>query len=203
MSTVRSCFAATVSFLVVAICCSVADAVVCCNSSSIANGTGIASCNNENRKFHVIEAIEGGTCDDNETAVLVRKCCPSGQPYDPEVRFCGPAGADGDVYLRRMMQRLRDGFRAAADAVMLGYEYNQPMCDNASVLVDVPAVEVGRLMESDPSAFELPPGYCFDLTSSDELVAQACRPRDQYCGPDRYTCVNKCCKGGNRMLTNE
>ncbi|XP_060856632.1 probable G-protein coupled receptor Mth-like 3 [Metopolophium dirhodum] len=199
MNTVRSCFAAIVSFLVFTIGWWAADGVVCCNSSSVASGSGVASCQNENRTFHLVEAIDSGTCDDNRTAVPVRKCCPPGQSYDPEVRFCGPAGADGDEYLRRMMQRLRNGFRAMADAVMVGYNYEQPLCDPAYVLADVPAVEVRGLMEADPSAVELPPGYCFDLTPSDELVARTCRPRDQYCGRGRYTCVNKCCKR-DRMI---
>jgi len=193
MNTVRLCFAASVAFLVVAIGWSASDAVVCCNSSSVTNGLEVASCQNENRTFHTVEAIGGGTCDDNRTALPVRKCCPPGQPYDPEVRFCGPAGVDDDEYLRRMMQRLRDGFRVVADAVIVGYDYEQPKCDATQVLVDVPAVEVRGLMETGPSAIVLPPGYCFDITPSDELVARTCRPRDQYCGREGYTCVNKCC----------
>ncbi|XP_060857062.1 G-protein coupled receptor Mth2-like isoform X3 [Metopolophium dirhodum] len=195
MNTVRLCFAATaVAYLVVAIDWSAADAVVCCNSSSVTSGSGVAFCQNENRTFHMVEAIGGGTCDDNRTALPVRKCCPPGQLYDPEMRFCRPAGADDDEYLRRMMQRLRDGFRVVADAVMVGYDYEQPMCDAKQVLVDVPAVEVRGLMEAEPSAIELPPDYCFDMTPTDELVARTCRLRDQYCGRDGYTCVNKCCK---------
>ncbi|KAL4103466.1 hypothetical protein QTP88_018843 [Uroleucon formosanum] len=202
MNTVRSCYAAT-SILVVVISWSTANAVICCNSSSVASGGGIASCQNENRKFHTIEAIGGATCDDNQTAVSIRKCCLPGQLYDPEVRFCIQAGLDGDVYLRRMMWRLRNGFRAVADAVMVGYDYDHPLCDTASVLVDVPAVEVRGLMEADTPAAELPPGYCFDLTPSDELVARTCRPRDQYCGWGRYSCVNKCCKLNQRIVASE
>lgn len=207
MNTVRSCFAAAaaVLLLVVAIGWSAADAAVCCNSSSVAGGGGVAvaSCRNENRTFHTVETIGDGTCDDNRTAVPVRKCCPPDRPYDPEVRFCGPAGADGDEYQRRMMQRLRDGFPAAAAAVMVGYNYEPPKCDTAHVLVDLSVLEVRGLMEAaNPSPVELPPGYCFDLTPSDELVARTCRPRDQYCGRGRYTCVNKCCKG-DRMIVAE
>ncbi|XP_060857066.1 G-protein coupled receptor Mth2-like isoform X2 [Metopolophium dirhodum] len=194
MNTVRLRFADTVAFLVVAIGWSAADAVVCCNSSSVTSGGGVAYCQNENRTFHTVEAFDGGACDDNQTALPVRKCCPPGQLYDPEVRFCGPAGEDDEEYLRRMMQRLRDGFRVVADAVMVGYDYEQPKCNATQVLVDVPAVEVRGLMEADPSAIVLPPGYCFDMTPSDELVSRTCRPRDQYCGRDGYTCVNKCCK---------
>eukprot|EP00102_Acyrthosiphon_pisum_P020376 XP_016657586.1 PREDICTED: G-protein coupled receptor Mth2 isoform X1 [Acyrthosiphon pisum] len=194
MNTVRLCFAATIAFLVVAIDWSAADAVVCCNSSSVVNGGGVKSCQNENRTFHTVEAIGDGTCSDNQTALPVRKCCPPGQPYDPEVRFCGPAGADDDEYLRRMMQRLRDGFRVVAAAVMVGYDYEQPKCDATQLLVDVTAVEVRGLMEAQSSAIELPPDYCFDLTPSDELVARTCQPREQYCGRDGYTCVNKCCE---------
>ncbi|CAI6359083.1 unnamed protein product [Macrosiphum euphorbiae] len=93
-----------------------------------------------------------------------------------------------------MMRRLRDGFRVVANAVMVGYDYEQPKCDATQVLVDVPAVEVRGMMEEDSSAIELPPGYCFDMTPTDELVARTCRLRDQYCGRDGYTCVNKCCK---------
>ncbi|CAI6354792.1 unnamed protein product [Macrosiphum euphorbiae] len=76
MNTIRSCFAAIVAFLVVEIDWSVADAVVCCNSSSVSSGSGVAYCQNENQKFHTVEAIGGGTCDDNRTALPVRKCCP-------------------------------------------------------------------------------------------------------------------------------
>eukprot|EP00102_Acyrthosiphon_pisum_P020380 XP_016657590.1 PREDICTED: G-protein coupled receptor Mth2 isoform X6 [Acyrthosiphon pisum] len=194
MDTVRLCFAANIAFLVVAIDWSAADAVVCCNSSSVVSGGGVPSCQNENRTFHTVEAIGGGTCDDNQTVLPVRKCCPPGQPYDPEVRFCGPAGADDDEYLRRMMQRLRDESRVVAEAVVVGYDYEQPKCDATQLLVDVPAVEVRGLMEAQSSAIELPPDYCFDLTPSDELVARTCQPRDQYCGRDGYTCVNKCCE---------
>ncbi|XP_060860068.1 G-protein coupled receptor Mth2-like isoform X2 [Metopolophium dirhodum] len=203
MNTVRSCFASTVSFLVVAIAWSVADAVVCCNSSSVTSGGEDTSCQNKNRTYHTVEAIGGGTCDDNRTAVPVRKCCPPGQLYDPEVRFCEPPRADRDEYLQRMMQRLRDGFRVVADAVMVGYDYEQPMCNSTQVLVDVPAMEVRGLMEAGPSAIELPPDYCFDLTPSDELVARTCRPRDQYCGQDVYTCVNKCCMGDELYVFDE
>eukprot|EP00102_Acyrthosiphon_pisum_P020084 XP_016657294.1 PREDICTED: uncharacterized protein LOC107882834 isoform X1 [Acyrthosiphon pisum] len=203
MNTVRLCFADTIAFLVVAIGWWAADAVVCCNSSSIVNGGGVPSCQNENRTFHTVEAIGGVTCDDNRTAVPVRKCCPPGRPYDPEVGFCGPAGADDDEYLRRMMQRLRDGFRVVADAVVVGYDYEQPMCNATQVLVDVPTTEVSVLMEANPSVVELPPGYCFDLTPSDELVARTCRPRDQYCGQDGYTCVNKCCKRDKIIVVND
>ncbi|XP_026821272.1 probable G-protein coupled receptor Mth-like 3 [Rhopalosiphum maidis] len=203
MYTVRSCFAAVPLLLVVAIgCWSAADAAVCCDSSSVAGG-GVASCRNGNRTFYAIETIDGGTCDDNRTAVPVRKCCPPGRPYDPEMRFCGPAGADGDEYRQRMMRRLRDGFRAAADAAVVGYDYEPPKCDAAHVLVDVPAGGVSGLMgAADASADGLPPGYCFDLTPSEELVARTCRPRDQYCDRGRYTCVNKCCKG-DRMIVAE
>ncbi|XP_025192466.1 uncharacterized protein LOC112592578 [Melanaphis sacchari] len=104
-----------------------------------------------------------------------------------------------------MMRRLRDGFRAAADAAAVGYDYEPPRCGAAHVLVDVPAGEVAGLMgEADRSAAGmLPPGYCFDLTPSEELVARTCRPRDQYCDRGgRYTCVNKCCKG-DRMIVAE
>lgn len=205
MNAVRSCLAATGTLLVVAIGWSAADAAVCCNSSSVAGGGGVAvaSCHNGNRTFHTVEAIGGGTCDDNQTAMPVRKCCPPNRPYDPKVRFCGLAEADGDEYQRRTMQRLRDGFPAVSDVTMVGYNYEAPKCDTANVLVDVSAVEVRGLMEmADPSAAELPPGYCFDLTPSNELVARTCRPRDQYCGRGRYTCVNKCCKG-DRMIVAE
>jgi len=194
MNTVRLCFATTVAFLVVAISWSAADAVVCCNSSSVTSGGEDKLCQNENRMYHMVEAFDSGTCDDNRTALPVRKCCPPSQPYDPEVRFCGLAGADDDEYLRRMMQRLRDRFRVVADAVMIGYDYEQPKCNATQVLVDVLAVEVRELMEADPSAIELPSDYCFDMTPTDELVARTCRPRDQYCGRDGYTCVKKCCK---------
>ncbi|XP_060857059.1 G-protein coupled receptor Mth2-like [Metopolophium dirhodum] len=203
MNTVRTCLPATVAFLVFPIGWWAADAVVCCNSGSVASGGKVASCQNDNRTFHTVEAIGGGTCDDNRTALLVRKCCSPGRPYDPELRVCGTAGADGDKYRQRMMHRLVDGFRAVADAVMVGYDYTPPKCDATQVLVDVPAVEVRGLMEAHPSAIELPPGYCFDLTPSDELVARTCRPRDQYCGRDGYTCVNKCCTDGKNYFVDD
>ncbi|CAI6355806.1 unnamed protein product [Macrosiphum euphorbiae] len=205
MNIVRSCFAAIVAFLVVAVGWSATDAVVCCNSSSVGVGDGlgfgfeVTNCQNENRTFHTVEAIGGGTCDDHRTAVTVRKCCPPGRPYDPEVRFCGPSGADGGENLRRMNQRLWGRFRVAADSMMVGYYFMPPTCNDTQVLVDVPAVEVSRLMEVEPSAVELPPDYCFDLTPSDELVARTCRPRDQYCGKGNYTCVNKCCMADHIM----
>eukprot|EP00102_Acyrthosiphon_pisum_P011401 XP_008180115.1 PREDICTED: uncharacterized protein LOC103308473 isoform X2 [Acyrthosiphon pisum] len=195
MNTVRSCFAATVAFLVVAIGWWPTNAVICCNSSLVANGGEdiVKTCRNKNRTFHMIETING-TCDGNQTAFPVWKCCPPGQQYDPEVRFCGPAGADDDDYRRRMIQRLWDGFQEASDAVMVGYDYEQPKCNATQLLVDVPAVEVRGLMEAQSSAIEFPPDYCIDLTPSDEMVARTCRPRDQYCGRDGYTCVKKCCK---------
>ncbi|XP_003242341.1 G-protein coupled receptor Mth2 [Acyrthosiphon pisum] len=199
MNTIRSCFAITVAFLVIAIGWWAADAVVCCNSSSGARGgrVVVASCRNKNRTFHTVEAVGGGTCDDNWTAVPVRKCCPLGQSYNPKVRFCGPAGSGGDKHLWRMMQRLRDGSREMADALMVGYDYEQPLCDAGYVLVDLPAEEV--LMESYPSVSGFPEERCFDLTPSDELVARTCRPRDQICGQDNYTCVHRCCRG-DRMI---
>jgi len=46
------------------------------------------------------------------------------------------------------MQRLRDGFRVVADAVMVGYDYEHPACHDSQVLVDVPALEVRGLMEA-------------------------------------------------------
>ncbi|XP_060860069.1 G-protein coupled receptor Mth-like [Metopolophium dirhodum] len=196
MYTVRLCFAATVAFLVVVIGWWTADAVVCCNSSLVKGGGEriVRSCPNKNRTFHMVETIGDSACDENRTAVPVRKCCPPGRLYDPKVQFCGPSRADRDEYLQRMMQRLSAEFRVVADAVMVGYDYEQPICNATQVLVDVPVMEVRGLMETGPPAIELPPGYCFDLTPSDELVAQTCRPRDQYCGRDGYTCVRKCCK---------
>ncbi|XP_060860065.1 probable G-protein coupled receptor Mth-like 11 isoform X1 [Metopolophium dirhodum] len=182
MNTVRSYFAVTVAFLMVAIGWWAADAVVCCNSTSTE-----MFCRNKNRTFNIIETINGEPCDDNLTAVPVWKCFP---PFYSKWQKFGPAGVDGD---ERMMQRLKDGFRAVTDAVMVGYYNEELYCDDSQVLVDVPAMEVRRLMEADPSAVELPPGYCFNLTPSDELVAQTCRPRKQHCGQDDYTCVNKCC----------
>ncbi|XP_003242502.2 G-protein coupled receptor Mth2 [Acyrthosiphon pisum] len=201
MNTVRLCFTVTVAFLVVTSDWSATDAEVCCNSSSVASSTGVASCQNKNRTFHMIETINGN-CDGNQTAVQVWKCCPPGQQYDPEVRFCGLTGMDRDEHRWRMMQRLWNGLRAVSDAVMVGYDYEQPKCDDKQVLVDVPAVEVRRLMKVDPSAVELPPGYCIDLTPSDEMVARTCRQRDQYCGRGNYTCVNKCCNH-DQMYVNE
>ncbi|XP_016657336.1 uncharacterized protein LOC100166298 isoform X2 [Acyrthosiphon pisum] len=204
MNTIRSCFATIVAFLVIAIGWWATDAVVCCNSSSVATvgGDVVASCQNKNRTFHTIEAIGGVTCDDDRTAVPVRKCCPLGQSYNPKERFCRPGRADGDEHLQRMVQLLRDEFRAVADAVMVGYDYEQPLCDAADVLVDVLTVEVSRLMDTYSSVLELPPGYCFDLTPSDELVARTCQPRDQICGQENYTCVHKCCKG-DRMIVDD
>jgi len=73
----------------------------------------VASCRNRNRTFHTIEAIGVEKCDDNRTVVPVQKFCPSSRLYHPEVRFCGPTGADGVEYQQRMMWRLRDGFRTS------------------------------------------------------------------------------------------
>ncbi|CAH1731186.1 unnamed protein product [Aphis gossypii] len=195
MYTVRSCFAAVVPLLAAAAVGwspSAADAAVCCD------GGAAASCRNGNRTFHAVEAIGVATCGDNRTAVPVRKCCPPGRPYDPEARFCG-GPADGVEYRQRMARRLLDGFRSA---MVVGYDYEPPKCDAAHVLVDVSAAEVSGLMGggADPSAVDLPSGYCFDVTPSDELVARTCRPRDQYCRyRGRYACVNRCCKG-DRMI---
>ncbi|XP_008184661.1 uncharacterized protein LOC100162913 [Acyrthosiphon pisum] len=199
MNTVRSCLATTVAFLVVAIGWWAADAVVCCKSSSVATvgEDVIASCQNKNRTFHMVEAIGGGTCDDNRTAVPVRKCCPLGQTYDLSLDFCKPAELDGDAQSRRMMQKLRDVSRELDDAVMVGYNYGQPLCDAGYVLIDLPIKEL--LMESYRSGFGFLPGSCFDLTPSDELVALTCRTRDLYCGRGRYKCVPKCCKH-NQMI---
>ncbi|XP_003242344.1 uncharacterized protein LOC100574667 isoform X1 [Acyrthosiphon pisum] len=175
MTTVRTSFATIVAFLVVAIGWWAADAVVCCNSSSVASGGGgvVASCQNKNRTFHTVEAIGGGTCDNDQTAVLVTKCCPPGQSYDPKVQFCRPAVVDSYVHLQRMMQRVRDESLALDGKVMVGYNYEQPLCEAADVLVDVSAMKVSMLMENNFQDHQLP-GYCFDLTPSDDLVARTC-----------------------------
>jgi len=141
----------------------------------------------------------GGRFASCQSIVLVKKCCQPGQLFDPKVRFCGPFAADPDKY----QQRLRDGFRAVSDAVMVDYDYEQPMCDDTQVLVDVSAVELRRLMEADPSAAEFRSGYCFDLTPSNELVARTCRPHDHYCGQVGYTCINTCCPDGKNFVIDD
>ncbi|CAI6354455.1 unnamed protein product [Macrosiphum euphorbiae] len=72
-----------------------------------------------------------------------------------------------------MMQRLRVRFRAAADAVMVGYHNHAVYCNETQVLlrfdvldIDVPVVEVRRLFEGELSDVKLPEDYCFKLTNS-------------------------------------
>jgi len=143
----------------------------------------------------IVVAI-GGRVASPMDIVRARKCCPLNWPYDPEVRLCRLVGKDVDEYQQRMLNRLQRGFRVEANASLKMYYYEPPYCNATEVLVDVTTEEVNGLMEAHPSPIELPPGYCFDLTPSDELVAQTCRPRDQYCGRVGYTCVNKCCSAG-------
>ncbi|XP_008188618.1 uncharacterized protein LOC100568573 [Acyrthosiphon pisum] len=200
MNTVRSCFATTVAFLVIAIGWWAADAVVCCNSSSVASGGGdlVASCQYKNRTFHTVEAFGGGTCDDNRTAVRIRKCCGPGQSYDTILGSCKPSGADSDEQMHRMMQLLRDESQVVADAVMVGFNYEPPLCDAGNVLVDVPPEEMRWMLKAYSSVAELPPSYCFDLSQPRWLVAWECRS-DQICDQGTYMCVHKCCKG-NQMI---
>ncbi|CAI6349133.1 unnamed protein product [Macrosiphum euphorbiae] len=124
--------------------------------------------------------------------VWAMKSCPVDRMYDPEGRFCRPAGTGVDEYEQRLMNRLRSGFRMAANVRLKSIYEWPPYCFSTDVLVDVPAEEVRGLMEAHQSQILLPMDYWFDLTPSDELVAQTCRPRDQYCGRGNYTCVNKC-----------
>ncbi|CAI6356682.1 unnamed protein product [Macrosiphum euphorbiae] len=161
-------------------------AVVCCNSSSVASGGGdvVASCQNKNRTFHTVHAIGGGTCDDNRTAVPIRKCCPLGQSYDAIKNVCRPDGMGIDEHLQRMMRmmlQLMYGSWEAQEVMMVGYNYEQPLCDAGEVLVDVPTAVLEMLMQAYSSASELPPGYCFDRTSSNELVALTCHPAAVVC----------------------
>jgi len=182
MNSVRSYFAATVAFLVVAIGWWAADAKICCNSSTVASGGGdvVASCQNKNRTFHTIEAYGGGgTCDDNQKAELVRKCCPLGQSYDMERKLCLiRAGVKGKKYLEQMMRmigKLMYGPYNSREVLMVGYNYyEQPLCDAGDVLFDVRTEDMGRMLKAYSSASELTQGYCYDLTPSDELVARTC-----------------------------
>ncbi|CAI6343845.1 unnamed protein product [Macrosiphum euphorbiae] len=149
----------------------------------------------------LVVAIGGRVASSTNNTVEVRKCCPVGRMYDPEARFCRPVGMDVDEYQERLMNRLRRGFRVAADETLEMFHYSQLYwTDEEDVLVDVPAEEMPGLMEANRSLIELSSGYCFDLTPSDELVARTCRPRDQYCGRGKYTCVNKCCDNGDIMV---
>jgi len=146
----------------------------------------------------LVVTIGGIVASSMNNTMRARKCCPVDRMYDPEARFCRLVGTDVDEYERRLMNRLRRGFRVAADETLeISFEVQLYCFDEEKVLVDVPAEELPGLMEAHPSPIVLPSGYCFDLTPSDQLVARTCRPRDQYCGRGNYTCVNKCCDNGD------
>ncbi|XP_060869452.1 probable G-protein coupled receptor Mth-like 6 isoform X2 [Metopolophium dirhodum] len=153
MNTIRSCFTATVAFLVV--------------------------------------AIGGKVASSMDNVVPARKCCAMDQIYDQKSRFCSRPTGHGSKF-----EPSRLNVTVAANTVLDMFYDERLHCNATEVLVDVPAVEVRGLMEAHTSPIELPPGYCFDLTPSDELVARTCRPRDQYCGRGNYTCVKKCCDPG-------
>ncbi|CAI6344034.1 unnamed protein product [Macrosiphum euphorbiae] len=149
----------------------------------------------------LVVAIGGRVTSSMNNTVRVRKCCPVDRMYDPEARFCRLVGTDVDEYEQRLMNRLRRGFRVEAYETLKIYHDVQLYCiDGEEVLIDVPAEEMPGLMEAHPSPIVLPSGYCFDLTPSDKLVARTCRPRIQYCGRGKYTCVNKCCDNGDIMV---
>ncbi|XP_008188613.2 probable G-protein coupled receptor Mth-like 12 [Acyrthosiphon pisum] len=202
MNTVRSCFATKVAFLVVAIGWWAVDALVCCNSSSVASGGGdlVASCQNKNRTFHTVEEFGGGTCDDNWTALPIWKCCGPGESYDRILGSCKPSWANGDKQMHRMMQLLKDEFQVVADAVMVGFNYEPPLCDAGNVLVDVPPEDMMFMFKANSSVAELLPRYCFDLTPPDGLVARTCMLQDLFCKWDVYKCMHMCCKGDRMMV---
>ncbi|CAI6350875.1 unnamed protein product [Macrosiphum euphorbiae] len=151
----------------------------------------------------LVVAIGGRVASSMNNTVEVRKCCPVGRMYDPEGRFCRLVGTDVDEYEQRLMNRLRRGFRVAADETLeMSYDFQLYCFNRGKVLVDVPAEEMPGLMKAQSSPIMLPREYCFDLTPSDELVAWTCRPRDQYCGRGNYTCVGKCCNNGYIAIDN-
>ncbi|CAI6354705.1 unnamed protein product [Macrosiphum euphorbiae] len=196
MNAVRSYFATAVAFLVVAIGWWAADAEICCNSSTFASGGGDV-CRNKNRTFHTVEAFVGDkSCDDNRTAVPIRKCCPLGQEFLGI--NCGNAGADGDKLMRRMMQLLRDKFRAefgaVSDTVMVGYNYEGLVCDAPNNLYDMFEDKIIRLIATSPSDLLFP--FCFDVTYYGALWAKVCS-RAIPC--HNNTCVNSCCSD-SRMI---
>jgi len=185
------CFDLTPSDNLVARMCHAA-AKVCCNSSSIASGGGdvVASCQNKNRTFHTVQVLKRGMCDDNSTAVSIRKCCPLGQTFSYFSHTCVPGGRDGDEQLQRMIQLLNVE-EAVFDVVMVGYNYEQIPCEYPYDLRFRPAMSL--LMEREPQEF--PDILCLDLSPYGELVGGRCYP--YLCS--RETCVRRCCKG-DRML---
>jgi len=191
MNAVRSYFASTVAFLVVAIGWWAADAEICCNSSTFANGGGdvVASCQNKNRTFHTIEAYGGGTCDDDQKAATVRKCCPLGQSYHKKWKMCLRAGVDGDKQMWRIMSGLRYAQKVPI-AGMAGYSYEGLRCDYQNELVDV--------WSNDPKPLEalFYEPHCYDLTTYGNMVRLECKV-NSHCREN--TCVRRCCKG-DRMI---
>eukprot|EP00102_Acyrthosiphon_pisum_P011199 XP_008179847.2 PREDICTED: G-protein coupled receptor Mth2 isoform X2 [Acyrthosiphon pisum] len=113
-----------------------------------------------------------------------------------------PMGRQGhrQALQRDMRRLLRNTSRAVADAVIVGFNYEPPLCDAGHVLVDVPNDKVRSLIKAYSSVAELPPSYCFDLPQPSWLVARACRPRDQICDQGTYMCVHKCCKGDQMIV---
>lgn len=213
MNAVRSCLTAVAAVVVVLLLVAaigsraIVSAAVCCTASGLGD-----VCLNGNRTFHAIETIGDGPCDDNVTAVPIRKCCPPDRTYDTESRFCRPADANASA-VASAFRRLLDLDRPQQITTTVGYDYEPPKCVSGDVLVDVPADEVRQLLlispdnETDadrtPRVGFLSRSYCFDVTASGDrllprLVARTCRPRRQHCR-ERYTCVNKCCKG-DRMI---
>jgi len=122
--------------------------------------------------------------------VPVRKCCPMGQAIVSD--YCRNATTDGDEHLRRMMQLLRDKFRAVfgavSDAVMVGYNYEGLVCDAPNQLYDMFDDEI-MLIATSPSDLLVP--FCFDMTPSGDLQPKVCA-RAIRC--HNKTCVNRCCK---------
>jgi len=83
---------------------------------------------------------------------------------------------------------------------LVGYKYETPMCNVGQVLVDLYHNEIHSL--KNEVNLGLPLDYCLDLTTSDELVARACRPLEQYCSQNNnnYTCVKKCCNNYEALI---
>ncbi|CAI6347389.1 unnamed protein product [Macrosiphum euphorbiae] len=148
----------------------------------------------------LVVAIGGRVASSMNNTVRVRKCCPVDRMYDPEARFCRPVGTDVGEYQQRLMNRLRRGFRVAADETLEIRHQFQLYCLEDKVLVDVSAEEMPGLMEAHPLPIMLQLDYCFDLTPSDQLVSRTCQPRDQYCSRGNYTCFNKCCENGEIIV---
>lgn len=200
MTAVRSCCAvAAVLSVAAALEWPAASSSVCCT------GTGVVCPKTGNRTFHTVVTFGGTPCDNSTAAAAtaVCKCCPPDRRYDPAGQSCRRSDdPDAAAAAFRLIVFSLHRFRSLT---AVGFAHEPPKCDAGSVLADVPVDETaGPDRAPNPSASD----YCLDLkwtpaggdeSSVEELVARACRPRDQYCR-GRYTCANKCCKFGKILV---